>query len=94
MEKAGGEGKVIKGGDMKLSVGNTAKKFFTDQLVGAPVNTVLYLAAMGWFKGFRGWEGVGGYVSEVSLPRVTKLWLREEEGGEGIEVIYSALMVS
>jgi hypothetical protein len=45
-------------------VTNTVKKFVVDQVIGGPVNTVLFLAAMGYFRGLNG-EVLLEYIREV-----------------------------
>lgn len=52
--------------EMKLSTANTVKKFLTDQLIGAPVNTVLFLGAMGYFRGLRG-DALVEYIKQVHI---------------------------
>jgi protein Mpv17 len=49
----------------KFSKINTVKKFVTDQLLGGPINTALFLAAMGYFRGLTG-EQLVAFVREVS----------------------------
>jgi protein Mpv17 len=49
----------------KFSKTNTVKKFVVDQVIGGPVNTVLFLAAMGYFRGLNG-EVLLEYIREVS----------------------------
>lgn len=61
--KGKGEGQ---GGETRLSKRNTAKKFALDQLLGAPVNTLMFLAAMGGFRGLRG-ALLSDYVKEVCI---------------------------
>jgi protein Mpv17 len=61
-QKTEKENTVVK---TKLSKFNTIKKFATDQLLGAPINTVLFLAFMGYMRGFTG-DALKTYVSEVS----------------------------
>lgn len=52
----------------RLSKTNTAKKFLVDQVLGAPVNTALFLAVMGWFRGLAG-DVLLSYVRQVGpLP--------------------------
>lgn len=46
-----GDRQVTEAGTQKLSVSNTAVKFLLDQSLGASVNTVLFIAVMGMFKG-------------------------------------------
>jgi protein Mpv17 len=45
------DGKVAENQEGKLSITNTAIKFVLDQSVGASVNTVVFIAVMGMFKG-------------------------------------------
>ncbi|KAA8900484.1 hypothetical protein FN846DRAFT_141989 [Sphaerosporella brunnea] len=62
--------------DMKFSKSNTVKKFLTDQLLGGPVNTVLFLAAMGYFRGLTG-GALLVYIQEEFWPLTLaglKLW--------------------
>jgi len=56
------KGKKIVG--TQLSTSNTIKKFATDQLVGAPINTVLFVAFMGCSKGLTG-GALAEYITEV-----------------------------
>jgi len=44
-------GYVIEADGQRLNKLNTAKKFVLDQTIGAAVNTILFVAAMGTFKG-------------------------------------------
>lgn len=53
----------------KLSVANTLAKFATDQLAGAPANTVLFLAFMGYARGLAG-PALLSYVKQVGSPPV------------------------
>jgi protein Mpv17 len=62
--KAAGE-KEKKAATSKFSKTNTVKKFVADQLIGGPVNTVLFLAAMGYFRGLNG-DVLLEYIREVS----------------------------
>ena len=61
---------------MRLSKRNTFYKFATDQLFGAPLNTLLFLAAMGYLGGREG-EELGRYVGAEFWPLMkagTKVW--------------------
>ncbi len=51
----------------KLDVGNTVKKFLIDQTVGGSVNTILFIAIMGGFKGLSPTE----IAEEVQKVRVS-----------------------
>lgn len=53
----------------KLSAANTLAKFAMDQLVGAPINTVLFLAFMGYARGLTG-PALLGFVKQVGSPPV------------------------
>jgi hypothetical protein len=44
----------------KFSKTNTVKKFVVDQVIGGPVNTVLFLAAMGYLLQRPEWRGFVG----------------------------------
>ncbi|KAI5810799.1 hypothetical protein BZA77DRAFT_326612 [Pyronema omphalodes] len=60
----------------KLSKSNIIKKFAIDQLLGAPINTVLFLAFMGYMRGFTG-DALKTYVIEEFWPLTSaglKLW--------------------
>ena len=58
----------------KLSVTNTLAKFATDQLAGGPVNTVLFLAFMGYARGLAG-PALLSYVKQVGSPPVQSVRL-------------------
>lgn len=60
------DGKVAIRHEEKFSITNTAIKFFLDQSLGAAVNTVLFIAAMGMFKGM-GADDILTNVRQVHL---------------------------
>jgi hypothetical protein len=49
----------------KLNIGNTAAKFFLDQGLGAPVNTLLFICLMGQMN-LQGYDGILSSVISVS----------------------------
>lgn len=49
----------------KLNVANTAAKFFLDQGLGAPVNTLLFICLMGQMN-LQGYDGILSSVVSVS----------------------------
>ncbi|KAM0516066.1 hypothetical protein ACHAPE_005689 [Trichoderma viride] len=54
---------VVAGG--KLNIANTAAKFFLDQGLGAPVNTLLFICLMGQMN-LQGYDGILSSVISVS----------------------------
>jgi len=79
-EKAEGKGKT------RFSKTNTAKKFLADQVLGAPVNTALFLLIMGWFSGLQG-EALVNYVRYVSCV-VPVWWLVVWDGADGVNRVF------
>ncbi|KAF8545161.1 hypothetical protein BDD12DRAFT_722094 [Trichophaea hybrida] len=68
------KGKKVVG--TQFSKSNTIKKFAADQLVGGPINTVLFVAFMGYSKGLTG-GALAGYITEEYWPLTVasfKLW--------------------
>jgi protein Mpv17 len=57
----------------KLSITNTAVKFLLDQGLGASVNTVVFIAVMGMFKGLSTADIVANVRKLFSLPRTANL---------------------
>lgn len=53
----------------KLNIANTAAKFFLDQGLGAPVNTLLFICLMGQMN-LQGYDGILSNVVSVSAARV------------------------
>lgn len=66
----------------KLNVANTAAKFFLDQGLGAPVNTLMFICLMGQMN-LQGYDGILSNVVSVSTaglpPKSNEMGARETD---------------